>query len=131
MGDQRPEIVYMQTPDTFVSSTRAVLNGVTYAMANVTSVRMHTVKGESELGKVLLAVGACVVVSTLCVQSLWTLGGGLAVMILSQVLRDRAHPTFVVALGTAGGESHAQESHQREGIQATVDAISRAIVERG
>lgn len=121
------EKVYYSDGAITVTSTRAILSGKTYAMANVTSVSLAKFKPHVFAGIVLFLIGAT--------MTLFLFTGevgvglfGLAVLAIGFALAR--NEVFVVRIGSASGEADALKGGNREYIQSIVDAVNRAIIER-
>jgi hypothetical protein len=130
------ETTYLQTTRALVTSTRAVLNDVTFAMANVTSVRTRKVEANFLLVVFLFLLTICGALGTLAglapprepdLMAIGVMFAGVGVI----GLIFASKPSFVVILGNAGGEANGLESKDEREVKAIVDAIAQAIVERG
>jgi hypothetical protein len=113
-----------------VTTTRAILGGTTYAVANITSVRQLQEPGA--LGVVMLGLALAVVGGAL----LDFLGstavalalGGVAIAIGGLIVRK---PRHWVLVGTAGAESRAIFSYDKSWTTSVVEALNQAIIDRG
>ena len=56
---------------------------------------------------------------------------GLLLMLLGGWLLWRMKFTYILVLGSAGGETHALVSKDRNAIQPIADAVTKAIISRG
>ena len=124
------EKVYYNDAQTLVTSRRAVINGVTYVMANITSVALVIHEEEREsLPLLLLMFGLMIttIVSILTV-SLFAIGGILMLLAAYGLLRPNAY--FIVRIRTGSGETDALQSKEGYTLAPIVDAIKQAIVER-
>ncbi|VTT98944.1 QacE-like protein OS=Shewanella baltica (strain OS195) GN=Sbal195_0796 PE=4 SV=1 [Gemmataceae bacterium] len=126
-----PETKYFRNDRCLVTNARAVLDGVTYAMANITSVRLVEVE-PNRVGPVLLGGLGIAMVCGGTANGKWGMALLGASLIAGAVFVWCVQkPTYVVVLGTAGHETHAQSSRDGDEIKAIVRAISKAIIERG
>lgn len=141
------EKVYYQDSNVTITNARAILSGKTYAMANITSVSA-TVRPPNRLWAIVFAgSGLCCIMAGLA-TSLFEVyavglesagvGGGVVGLVLGGigvaigVLMWIATKAFYrVTVGSASGEVHALESHDKEYVQKLVAAMNQAIIERG
>lgn len=128
------EITYWEDSEATVTSTRAILNKVTYAMANITSVRSNRI--EPDEGLAVLAVLAILIgiIGLLCgigYRSGIAVAIGFVVAALGFWVCQTLKPSFVVVVGAAGGETHALVGKEKKTIDDIVNAISQAIIDRG
>jgi hypothetical protein len=114
----------LDDPNVHVSTTRAIINGTTYAMANITSVRALE-KRPSYVGP-----GICGILGALFVLGhVWFFG---AVLLAGAVLWGyNLKAEYTVLVGTAGGEHAALVSRELQYVQRIVQAINDAIIARG
>ena len=131
MGGANPETVFLDVPQVFITNTRAVLNGVTYSMANISSVRLVRVDADMGFALVPLAVGFLLALGAITASSATMLWLGIALLAFAVWLISRLRPNFVVVLVSASGEIHAYGSLHRVNAKMIVDAIANAIVARG
>ena len=124
------ETIIYQSAGGQVSTARAVLNGVTYPISAISSVRMVRMPG-SFWGGSLLLIGFFSALWSLVAQdaSSWTItacliGAGLWILI-------KVHAPWAIVLRTAGGETTALKSQNYGDVLAVTEAINQAIVARG
>src|SRR5438128_1024778 len=100
------ETVYLQSPTALVTQTRAVLNGVTYSMANVTSVRTHHVppNGTWPLLTLLVGIGILVIGGIIRGSSEGWLFG-IVLIAIGGLFLWRVEDKHYLVLGSAGGET--------------------------
>lgn len=125
-----PETKYFKNDRCLVTSARAVLDGVTYAMANVTSVRVIETE-PNRMGPVLLGGIGIALVSSISKGQVGSALIGLLLVAGAVAIWRKQRPTFILVISTAGVETHAQESKDGDEIGAIERAISKAIIERG
>ena len=131
MGKQEIEKVYLDEESVKVTNSRFIVGGQTFALAGITSVT-GAVFRESKTGDYAFGfLGACLALYGLG-GSAWAFLGGLVMVGLAYL--DAVFvkkPTYSVHITTAGGETEALRSHDEGRIALVVDALNRAIIERG
>jgi len=110
--------------DVKVTNARFIVGSQTYAMSNITSVKAS----EDSPGR--FTPIACVVVGVACLFGS-VKEFGIFLILLGGVWLACLKTTYYVSLTTAGGESKALSSEQREYIEKVVAALNNAIVHRG
>jgi hypothetical protein len=123
------EKVYYSDGAITITSTRAVLGGKTYAMANVTSVSIGENQEGAGCGCALLGVGALLAIGGLSSADTAELGVFGIVIVIAGFLWMNSR-TYVVRIGSASGEANALQDRSREYIQTIVDAVNQAIIDR-
>lgn len=118
----------------FVSNSRYIVGGQTYAMAGVTSVKMF-VEQPSRTGPVIaMAIG--------CIFALGGLNGvfrgnplpflfGAGLFLLGLWIFRKRVPIYSVVLHSASGEQRVNQSAAREFVEEILGALNQAIVARG
>jgi hypothetical protein len=128
------EVTYYSDGAITVSSTRAVLGGKTYAMANITSVSMGEKPANRAPAIFIVLLGAMGVLlagmGLFDNGSAWYAIGGV-LMALGIILAVAAKGQYMVRIGSASGEADALVSQSKGHIAEIVDAMNQAIVERG
>jgi hypothetical protein len=114
-----------------VTTTRAVIGGTTYAMANITSVRPFV--EPAQIGcAVALAVG-CALVGVLMGAN--GVGFGWFLVLLACAAAGWAYSNrrakHWIRIGTAGAETNAMWSYDAQWTARVVGAMTEAIVARG
>lgn len=129
MRQPSPETIYFNDKRVMITSTRAMFDGTTYPLPNITSVRAWTVK------KRLLPLVLGIIV---CFFALPTFGAGAGlggtVLLLGIgliCLYVFSHDRHCVRIGTAGGETDAVKSKDEAYISLVVLKLNEAIVNRG
>jgi hypothetical protein len=139
------EIVFYDSPSAFISNTRAVINGVTYSLSNITSVRCTktVMPNWSRIGVGCLCIGCGLLPIGLLDTgwSIFTALGGImtllgivlvtCVLVLQRRLSWKMQCMYRLTIGSAGGEKHALQSEHVEQIAPIVEALNKAIVSRG
>jgi hypothetical protein len=130
MADELP--VYSDS-NIQITNLRATLYGKTFAMANITSVAMHTQYANKAPGVIVALLGA--VFGLVALASSELRGCFLvfaAVMILIGVVYIKSqHNNYWVRIGSSSGEANALSSHDHEYVSRVVAAMNEAIVRRG
>ncbi len=150
----QPETTYYEQDSVLVTSQRAEFTGKTFAMANITSVNMTTLKQSHKQGcgyfaflgffGIIPLIGGSILGSNSNTQypanTLGVLGGSVLMLLgfawigynILKWLGEEATYTYsyAVNLTSASGESKAMESSDEQQITAIVEGIKRAIVER-
>lgn len=116
-----------------VSRARVVIGPVTYAMANITSVRSFVEPkspAPAALGLALAVIGVWILTQSLGTDGrwAWTLVAGGAGLLLVYL---NGKPKHWLMIGTAGGEMRATWSSDPVWTARVVEAINTAIVSRG
>lgn len=128
LGAER--VLYQGPAGALVSTTRAVLAGVTYPIASISSVRVITI-AMSCWGPVLILAGVITVIvgftNNLQTQPL-VIGAAMLALGLTIALTKRERAIILV---TTGGETTALKSTDYETIDSIINALNEAIVERG
>jgi hypothetical protein len=113
-----------------ITSTRAILGGTTYAIANVTSVRYQAQAATWVfvlIGFLLALIGAFLFNVSATHSIIITLVG-LAGSVTALAMRKTKH---WVVIGTAGSERRAVFSHNQYWTTNVVEALNQAIIDRG
>lgn len=131
------ERAFLNADGVYVSNTRVVIHGTTYAMANITSVRKHVVPASNGCAALLIAVAAIGIVGALA-TALTNSGdawGGVflcGILLLIGVLWFRSLKTkYHLMLATAGGERQGLSSEDQTVVDRVTAAVADAIVHRG
>lgn len=130
MTEESAEIVYYQQGTVTITDKRAVLGEKTYALSNITTVSKATKPPSGTVGLAIIAFGLAV---GFCVMqnSRW---GGIFIMAVTALpalyYMFTAKPSYTVRIGSASGEADALESKDEDHIQAIVNAMNKAIIER-
>jgi hypothetical protein len=127
------EIAVYQDENIHVTNLRAMLQGKTYAMANVTSVSMFTQPGNSAPGVIAAILGGFMLLAALPESDLrgCSAGFGLLLLVVGIAIAAGTKNTYWVRIGSASGETNALSSNDRDYIQRVVNAMNEAIIRRG
>lgn len=122
----------------YVSNTRVVIHGTTYATANITSVRKHMVPAKNGCAVVMVVLGAMGALGGLITalngnnSDQWTPFIMCAILLIIGIVWLRSlHPTYHLMLATAGGERQGLTSNDEGVVDRVTAAIADAIVHRG
>lgn len=121
---------FFSSEDVYVSLTRFVAFGKTYAMSGVTSVRAAEIK-PSQAGTIFLSGLGLIFLLIGCTGSAGLLGLGLLLLILAAIVVAMQKTQYYVCLSTSSGEVQAVKSDSREFIAGIVQALNDCIVARG
>jgi len=127
------EIAVYHDENIRVTNLRAMLQGKTYAMANVTSVSMYTQFGNKAPGVTLAVLGGLTLLAAIASTELrgCFLGFGGLMLTIGVLAAWAAKDTYWVRIGSASGETNALSSRDRDYITRVVAAMNDAIVHRG
>jgi fucose permease len=127
------EIAVYQDENIHVTNLRAMLQGKTYAMANVTSVSMFRQAGNTAPGVVAAVIGGFMLLGAAADSELrgCFLVFGLIILVIGIAILASTKDTYWVRIGSASGETNALSSTNRDYIQRVVNAMNEAIVRRG
>jgi hypothetical protein len=106
-----------------ITNTRFIVDGQTFAMANVTSVKTRERRPNRLLPVVFLLAG---------LVGLFTEPfGGVLVIVIAAFWLWKQETLYYVVLRTAGSETNALTTNQRSYLEEVVGALNAAIVWRG
>ena len=117
---------FFSSDNVYVSLTRFVVFGKTYAMSGVTSVKASSINPSRFwpvsliiIGVLLLLVGGNAIIFGLC---------SLALAVCLWITQ---RPEYVVMLSLSSGEAQALRSRDRDYVASVVQALNDCIVARG
>lgn len=119
------EKTFFQYEDVAVTNARFMVGAQTFAMSNITSVKASRQDPSRFWPIALIVFGLLALVANASIWLVGIFGGAGVVWLLSQ------KTMYHVMLMTAGGETSALSSEQREYIEKVVKALNDAIVARG
>lgn len=124
------EIVYFEEGGVTVTNARAVMGGKTFAMVNITSVAMHE-KPPNQLWAILFLLSG-ILGTLLFFAEQYVCGGfGLFLIVIAILMFRSSKTSYSVAVGSAGGETQALTSTDKDLINRIVIAMNEAIINRG
>lgn len=141
---ERAEIVYLSDNTVHITSTRAVLSGKTFTMANISSVSTGIRSPYTALGGFLFLLGlpalSIVAIKTYGTESpaisqssetLRLVLLAFSLVMLVSGLAIGTYRQYVVEVGSSSGETDVIFSNDKRYIDDIVNAMNQAILERG
>lgn len=133
------EITIYQDQTIHITNLRAVIDGKTYPIANITSVGTLQQNPNGILPMVLIFGGIAALlisVPTLLNARTWdnnypALTFGILMLIPGIAILRNSKPTYILQLATAAGEVKAMQSTDRDHIAKLTEALNQAIIQRG
>lgn len=129
---------FLNDSGVYVSNSRVVIYGTTYATANITSVRKHIVPAQNGCATVLAIFAGFGMFGGLMSLLLGTgdnrwipLVVGAVFLTIAILWYRSLRPTFHVMVATAGGERPGLTSKDQDLADRVTAAIADAIVHRG
>ena len=118
--------------DVSITTARIIVSGTTYALRNITSVKMTATKDKPVIAVVLVIVGVILVWVGLFRDTVSSaigsvIVGGLLLAVGIAWVRI-VKPTFHVTIASSSGEIRALSSPNRPYIETIVGAINEAII---
>ena len=117
------EKTFFEYEDVKVTNTRFITGSQTFAMSNITSVKVFEQKPKRLLGILVVLIGFGIAFQSPVIGILIAASAGLYLYLQKTV--------FHVMLSTSGGESSALKTFQRDYLNKIVSALNDAIVHRG
>lgn len=121
------EKIFFNQGNVSVSNSRFIVDGQTYAMNNVTSVKSGVVK-PNRLGSIVIGLIGLVMVLS---GSGGVLIGGLVLLVLAVLSWMGNKKQYTVLLNTSSGENQALVSSDESYIRTVINSLNDAIVSRG
>lgn len=132
------EQIFLDSSDTYVSNTKVILAGTTYATANITSVSKHFTPASRGCAVLLILIGGLMTFGSLGAVFSKDAGSGIVMFLICAALTAAAvawfrslKPTFHVVLASASGERRGLSSKDQDYIDEVIHAITNAITHRG
>lgn len=120
------EKIFLNQENVSVSNSRFIVNGQTYAMSNVTSVKSGVTEPQRG-GSILL-----IIFGLLCLLGNgWVFGLGCILIVLGIAAWLGEKTKYSVILNTSAGENQALVSEEKTYIENVIAALNDAIVSRG
>lgn len=123
-GDEK---TYFDEGGVLVTQSRFVVQGDTYAMRNVTAVKMKRIEASKGMPIAMIVIGLFAILSL----TTWGVVVGLVVGGLGLGILMDAKDAHVVMLSTSGSDLEAIKSPNKGRIQRVVAALNQAIIDRG
>lgn len=135
----REEAVFLSDGNVYVSNARVILNGTTYATANLTSVAKRMTPANTGCATLLIVFGGLTLLIALAsFAARDDASAGIGTLFLALILIGAGilwarslKPTFHVYLATAAAERPGLSSTDEALIDRVVGAISNALIQRG
>ena len=124
-NNQEPEKIFFQDQNVTVTQARYISNGQMYAMRNISSVSLFTIKASYSSQIVLLVIGVILLV----IPKAWIVG--LILVAAGIWWLTATKDDYAVRISTNAGEANSHVSKNRTYIQSIVLALNEAIVHRG
>jgi type IV secretory pathway VirB2 component (pilin) len=119
------EKMFYETSNVSVSNSRFIVDGQTYAMSNVTSVKTGLEKAKKGAGIIIAIIGLVILFGV--PSYLW----GIIITIVGVLAFLAAKDKYSVILSTSAGENQALISEDKSYIESVVAALNESIVSRG
>ena len=122
-------------PYVSVTTSRVIIRGTTYALRNVTSVRM-TVTTPNNVPPILLIIFGAIILMMALVSFINSSAAGFATLLFAAAILGMGvlwlkslKAVFHVAIASSSGEANALSSIDRQYIDTVVQSINKAIVQ--
>lgn len=119
------ETMFLEAGNVSVSNSRFIVNGQTYAMSNVTSVKTGVEEAKKGVGIIIGLIGLFVLFGAKSI--LW----GIIIIVVGVLAFMGAKNKYSVILSTSSGENKALTSEDETYISNIVSALNESIVSRG
>lgn len=120
------EKIFFSQGNVSVSNSRFIVDGQTYAMSNVTSVKSRVTPPDRSAAVIIAIVGlACLFGRG------WLLVAGLVAVAIGVLAWMGSKAKYAVVLNTSSGENQALVSEDKAYIANVVASLNEAIVSRG
>lgn len=117
------ETTFFEYEGVRITNTRFIVDGQTFAMNNITSVKPLEQRPNRILPGLLIVFGVLPAINGAT--------GGLFVALVGAIWWAMQKTVYHVMLHTAGGETSALKTFQKGYLQSVVTALNNAIVHRG
>lgn len=132
------EHVFLSEDNLYISNTKVVLHGTTYATANLTSVQKRFTPASKGCAILLVVLGAFMTLGSLGVVFSKEAGTGIVMLLICGGVLAAGlawlrslKPTYHVILASAGGEREGMSSKDYALVDRVIQAITDAITHRG
>jgi hypothetical protein len=132
------EHVFLNESNIYVSNTKVILHGTTFATANITSVSKRLTPASSGCAIILIVLGVLAVLGALgtfksdeAAQSLASLAIAAGILAAGVLWLRSLKPTYHVFLASASAERSGLSSIDETLVDRVTAAISDAITHRG
>jgi hypothetical protein len=132
------EHVFLDDSNIYVSNTKIILGGTTYATANITSVSKRFTPASKGCAIALTAIAALMTLGSLGPLFSKDFGTGLIMFLICGALAAGGvawlrslKPTYHVILASASGQQEGMSSKDHDLVNRVISAITNAITHRG
>ena len=129
------ETTYYQDNRVQVTNARAVIDGKTYSMLNITSVNSLKKSPQVLWPLFFLAIGILGtitgIVLTINGEPATCLAGGIILLIIGAAILFLNKTKYYVVIGSASGETQALQATDQEYVKKVISALNEAIIKRG
>ena len=132
------ERIFLNENNIYISNTKVILHGTTYATANITSVAMRMTQASTGCATILVVVGALAVLGTLAsfrgahaAESIGSIFIAAAILAAGIMWLRSLKPTYHVFLASASAERQGLSSQDKDLVSRVTNAINDAITHRG
>jgi hypothetical protein len=120
------EKIFFNQGNVSVSNSRFIVDGQTYAMSNVTSVKSGVTPPDRGGAIIIAIIGlACLLGSG------WVFAAGLVALAIAVLAWIGSKTKYSVILNTSAGENKALVSEEKSYISNVISSLNEAIVSRG
>jgi hypothetical protein len=119
-----------------VTTARVVIHGTTYALRNITSVKMASTPANTGCAILLRQFGILMLFGAFLAFVGAEVGSGFVILLFAGGVLTGAmfwlracKPSYHVAIASASGESHALTSKDKQYISKVVESINDAIIQ--
>lgn len=120
------EKIFFNKGNVSVSNSRFIVDGQTYAMSNVTSVKSGVKPPERGAAIIIAVIGlACLFGSG------WVFVAGIVALAIAILAWIGSKAKYTVILNTSSGENQALVSEDKSYITNVISSLNEAIVSRG
>ena len=120
------EKIFFNKGNVSVSNSRFIVDGQTYAMSNVTSVKSGKIPAANTAALVICLIGLMCLLGTAVVKIV-----GIIFIVVGIIAYRGAKPQFTVVLNTSAGENKALSSEDEAYVDSIIQSLNDAIVSRG
>lgn len=122
---EQVEKIFLQDNNVYVSQSRFISSGKTFAMRNISSVSNHKIEKSKTAQIIIIIIGLLLLFSE---ELMWW---GFALAILGGIWLHFVKNEYSVRIQSNSGEADGLISNDEKYIQNVVNAINEAIIFRG
>ena len=128
------DVVIYENGSVKITRAVAVLGGKTYAMANISSVSMTTIRAQKEIPVVMSISGGLIILSGFFSISMKEVGGcwvvGIILLAVGLLWLSQSTDKYAVKLSSNSGEVNALTSESKYEVEKIVAALNEAMIAR-